>query len=164
MKYTVYTRYERWTANGKEFCKWYHNSNLFDTEDEAKESLNKLKETTKSIDKHTKLKHEFEIRYIDETLLLQTKMKIHKGRYKKISEETLDDICKKLYKSKNGITPIDTSIGVYIYNTEAHRNYIQEKIDKKYKSEKWAHFWYDTDNNNTCYVMLKDKNAKILVD
>lgn len=89
MKYTIWTRYERWTKNGKEFTNWFlsYGNSFFDTEKEAKEQLKKHKELTDITDKAVKLKHEYEIRYIDIDELPKPKQKRPRGRPKKNAED-----------------------------------------------------------------------------
>lgn len=88
MKYTIWTRYERWTKNGKEFTNWFlgYGISFFDTEKEAKEQLKNYKESSNITDKAVKLKHEYEIRYIDIDELPKPKPKRPRGRPKKNAE------------------------------------------------------------------------------
>ena len=88
MKYAIWTRYEMWTKNGKEFTRWFlsYADSFFDTEKEAKEQLKQHKESTDITDKIVKLKHEYEIRYIDIDELPKPKPKRPRGRPKKNAE------------------------------------------------------------------------------
>lgn len=70
-RYLIYERYEHWGPNGKAWSKWFitFNTTYAKTEAEAKEAMKHIKKASTEIDKHTKLKHEYEIRLVDvETL------------------------------------------------------------------------------------------------
>lgn len=88
MKYTVWTRYEHWGKNGKEFTNWFlsYGSSFFDNENEAKQQMKTQKKFTDESDKVVKLKHEYEIRYIDIDELPKPKPKRPRGRPKKNAE------------------------------------------------------------------------------
>lgn len=90
MKYAIWTRYERWTKTGKEFTTWFLSFGkkmFFDNENEAKEELKNQKMSTNITDKIVKLKHEYEIRYIDIDELPKPKPKRPRGRPKKNAED-----------------------------------------------------------------------------
>ena len=154
MKYCIYCRYETWTNLGKNFTKWFNTHKLFDSENEAKSEIKKMKAFTASCDKVTKLKHEFETRYIDETLVLQRRLRRPKGRPKKIETKELDSIIKSL--NKKGKVVIEDFMKSYLYNDEDAHKYIQEHLKDK---NKWVRYWYD--NNEVLYLILKDNNEKI---
>jgi len=154
-KYYIYCRYEFFSNEGKQFCNWFKASGAFDTEDLAKEGIKKIKETSKEIDKHTKLKHEYEVRLLDETLIPQRRMHRPKGRPKKITEEELNIFVKAL--NKKGSIKVDETMKEYLYNDEESKKYIQDHI--KDKDTKWVRYWYD--NDNVLYLILKDNSEKI---
>ena len=58
--YKINTRYEHWSSEGKCWTKWF-SSRFFNTKEEAEAKLNASKELSTSIDKVTKLKHQYEI-------------------------------------------------------------------------------------------------------
>lgn len=155
MKYCIYCRYETWTSNGKAFTGWFNIHKLFDNEDEAKAEMKSMKEFTSSCDKSTKLKHEYEVRYIDETLIRQIRLHRPKGRPKKIEIKELDSIIKSL--NKKGKVVIEDFMKSYLYNDEDAHKYIQEHLKDK---NKWVHYWYD--DNEVLYLILKDNTEKIL--
>ena len=154
-KYYVYCRYEYISSEGKEFSKWFRNSNSFDTKELAENELKKIKSTSKEIDKHTKLKHEYEVRYLDETLIPQPRMRRPKGRPKKITTEELKVFVKALDKKRS--IKVDENIKEYLYNDEEAYKYIQEHI--KEKDTKWVRYWYD--ENDVLYILLKDNTEKL---
>jgi len=157
MKYCIFGRYEYWANEGKKFTDWFNTYNLFEKEEDAKSKIKKMKDFVKDCDKHTKLKHEYEIRYIDEILILQPRLHRPKGRPKKISKEELDNIVKNL--NKKGKTKVDESIKAYLYNDEEAHKYIQEHI--KDKDNKWVRYWYD--NDDVLYLILKDNSEEMYV-
>lgn len=59
--YIVEKRYEHWTKEGKVWTDWFRRA-VFETKNEATESMKSSKELCKSIAKSTKLKHEFNVR------------------------------------------------------------------------------------------------------
>lgn len=61
----IYTRYQYRTAGLVEWTKWYV-LRKFETEQEAKDNLGWYLDMSKQVDKATKLKHEFEIKKIDD--------------------------------------------------------------------------------------------------
>ena len=154
LKYCIYCRYEHWNSEGKKFTKWFSSNELFDTEDEANAKMKEMKEFVKACDKATKLKHEYEVRYIDETLVMQRRLHRPKGRPKKFTNEELDVIVKAL--NKNGQTKIDGTTKAYLYNDEDAHKYIQDHLKDK---NKWVRYWYD--NNDVLYLILKDNTEKI---
>ena len=140
---------------GKKFTDWYRIGGVFDTEEDANKEIENISSTSKDIDKHTKMKHEYEVRYLDETLMPQIKMKRPKGRPKKLTQEELKVFIKAL--DKKGSIKIDGTMKEYIYNDEESKKYIQEHI--KDKDTKWVRYWYD--DNNDLYMILKDNFEKI---
>lgn len=154
MKYCIFCRYEYWTSEGKQFNNWFNTHKLFDKEDEANSVLKEMKEFVKTCDKSTKLKHEYEIRFIDETLILQRRLHRPKGRPKKFTSEEFDIIVKTL--NKNGKIKIEDTMKPYLYNDEEAHKYIQENIKDK---TKWVRYWYD--ENEVLYLILKDNSEKI---
>lgn len=154
MKYCIYCRYETWANNGKVFTKWFNAHKMFDNEDEAKAEMKSMKAFTSSCDKVTKLKHEYEVRYIDETLIRQVRLRRPKGRPKKIETKELDIILKSL--NKKGKVVIEDLMKSYLYNDEDAHKYIQEHLKDK---NKWVRYWYD--NNEVLYLILKDNTEKI---
>ena len=104
-KYYIYCRYEFISSEGKKWCKWFRVDKGYDDEESAKSQIEIISSTSKEIDKSTKMKHEYEIRLQDETLIPQIKMRRPKGRPKKFSTDELDKIIKVL--SKNGQVKID---------------------------------------------------------
>ena len=156
MKYCIYCRYETWTNNGKVFTKWFNTHKLFDKEDEAKSEMKNMKDFTLSCDKATKLKHEYEVRYIDEQLIPQRRLHRPKGRPKKIDKSELDSIIKVL--NKKGKVVIEELMKPYLYNDEEAHKYIQEHLKDQ---TKWVRYWYD--ENRVLYLILKD-NSEIILD
>lgn len=154
-KYYVYCRYEYISDIGKKFTDWYRMPGVFDKEEDANKEIENISSTSKDIDKHTKMKHEYEVRYLDETLMPQIKMKRPKGRPKKLTQEELKVFIKGL--DKKGSIKIDGTMKEYIYNDEESKKYIQEHI--KDKDTKWVRYWYD--DNNDLYMILKDNSEKI---
>ena len=154
-KYYIYCRYEYISDIGKKFTDWYRIGGVFDKEEDANKEIENISSTSKDIDKHTKMKHEYEIRYLDETLIPQIKMKRPKGRPKKLTQEELKVFIKTL--DKKGSIKIDGTMKEYIYNDEESKKYIQEHI--KDKDTKWVRYWYD--DNNDLYMILKDNSEKI---
>lgn len=154
-KYYVYCRYEYISDIGKKFTDWYRMPGVFDKEEDANKEIENISSTSKDIDKHTKMKHEYEVRYLDETLMPQIKMKRPKGRPKKLTAEELKVFIKAL--DKKGSIKIDGNMKEYIYNDEESKKYIQEHI--KDKDTKWVRYWYD--DNNDLYMILKDNSEKI---
>lgn len=86
MKYTVWTRYEYWSKEGKQFTNWFITKYRFDDEQSAKDEIKVIKENSDLIDKITKNKHEYEIRYIDIDELPKPTPKRPRGRPKKNAE------------------------------------------------------------------------------
>ena len=158
-KYYVYCRYEYISDIGKKFTDWYRIGGVFDKEEDANKEIENISSTSKDIDKHTKMKHEYEIRYLDETLIPQIKMKRPKGRPKKLTQEELKVFIKTL--DKKGSIKIDGTMKEYIYNDEESKKYIQEHI--KDKDNKWVRYWYDDNDNDNdiLYLILKDNSEKI---
>ena len=154
-KYYVYCRYEYISDIGKKFTDWYRIGGVFDTEEDANKEIENISSTSKDIDKHTKMKHEYEVRYLDETLMPQIKMKRPKGRPKKPTQEELRVFIKAL--NNKGSIKIDGTMKEYIYNDEESKKYIQEHI--KDKDTKWVRYWYD--DNDDLYMILKDNSEKI---
>lgn len=66
-KYTVFCQYEYWGREGKTWTQWFKpsSSSFYDTENEAKEKIKQLKEGSKNVTKHTKLKYNYEVRLVD---------------------------------------------------------------------------------------------------
>jgi hypothetical protein len=85
MKYSIWKRYETWCKNGKEFTNWFlcFGCDFFDDESDAIKEINIQKTNVKNTEKVTKLKHEFEVRYIDIDELPKPKPKRPRGRPKK---------------------------------------------------------------------------------
>jgi hypothetical protein len=78
-----------WTKEGKQFTKWFMTrgaSNFFDTENDAIEEMKIQKSSTDITDKVVKLKHEYEIRYIDIDELPKPSPPKKRGRPKKNAE------------------------------------------------------------------------------
>ena len=154
-KYYIYCRYEYISNKGnKEFTQWFRTDKEYITEELAKEAVSMIQETSKQIDKSTKLKHEYEIRLLDETLIPQIKLKRPKGRPKKFSNEDLKPYIKTL--NKCGQVKVDESDKEFLYNDEEAKKYIQDNI--KDKDTKWVRYWYD---DNILYMILKDNSEKI---
>ena len=151
MVYAIFCRYEYWVSNHKTFCDYYNTGMMFNSENEAKEKIKELKDLTKTIDKATKLKHEYEYKYIDETLIEQPKWHRPKGRPKKFDTKELDTIINVL--NKNGNIKIEGDMKVYLYNDDKAKEYISNHIKDK---TKWTRYWYDDDYN--LFIFLKDKN------
>lgn len=62
-KYQIQCRYEYFSGDGKSWTKWFDMyGDTYKTLPEAEEGLKRLKEKIKSIDKITKLKHEYKIK------------------------------------------------------------------------------------------------------
>ncbi len=154
-KYYVYCRYEYISDKGKKFTDWFRMPGVFDKEEDVNKEIDNISSTSKDIDKNTKMKHEYEIRYLDETLIPQIKMKRPKGRPKKSTIEELNVIIKAL--NKKGSIKIDGTMKEYLYNDEEAKKYIQEHI--KDKDTKWVRYWYD--DNDILYLILKDNSEKI---
>ena len=151
--FVIYARYETRNKLGeKEFTKWFRES-MYKTKEEAKEALNDLKELSKPIDKSTKLKHEYEIRELDETLIPQPRLHRPKGRPKSIERIKLDAIIADL-NNKNGIARIPNDIKLYLYNDDKAQEYIWHKFPNK-----WIRYWYD--ENQTLFAILKNYDEKI---
>lgn len=150
MVYGVYCRYEYWSNNGKTFNNWFKVGPNFKTEEEANKYIKSQKETSKEIDKHIKLKHEYECRYIDETLLPQIALRRPKGRPKKIDIKYLDELSKKLNRS--GKVKVSEEIKCYLYNDNEMKNYINNKIKD---NSKYPVYWYN--ENKELFILLKDK-------
>ena len=155
-RYYIYCRYEFISNEGKQFSKWFRVGKDHLDENSTKEELNDIKSTSKDIDKHTKLKHEYEIRCIDETLIPQIRMHRPKGRPKKISKDELDNIVKSL--NKKGKIKVDESIKAYLYNDEEAHKYINDNLKDK---TKWVRYWYD--NDDVLYLILKDNSEEMCV-
>ena len=154
MVYTIFCRYEFISNDGKKFTDYYRTDRLFENENDVKNRIKELKQYTASVDKITKLKHEYKYEYMDETLFPQSKMHRHKGRPKKIDEKYLDELIKELNKNKK--VSISEEIGCYLYNDKNAQEYISNHIKDK---TKWARYWYD--DNNILYIILKDNSEKI---
>ena len=150
MVYAIFCRYEHRTSKGKEFTEYFLIDNLFNSEDDVKNRIKELKELSNSIDKSTKLKHEYKYEYIDETLLDQPRMRRPKGRPKKFSEDELKNIVKVL--NKKGIVKIDDNIKEFLYNDDEAKKYISDHIKD---NSKWTRYWYD--NKYSLFIILKDK-------
>ena len=88
MKYTIWTRYEHWTKNGKEFTSWFlrYRNSFFDTKKDAIIEMKRQKTFSNPTDKVVKLKHEYEIRYIDIDELPKVSPTKKRGRPKKNAE------------------------------------------------------------------------------
>jgi len=152
--YIVYCRYEYQSLNGKTFTEWFKFGPGHNSEKEAKEFIKSKLDTIRDVDRHTKLKHEFEIRYIDEMLIPQPKLTRPKGRPKKIDEEYLNKVIKQL--NKKGIAEIDENIKGYLYNDQIAKDYINKKIKDK---TKYIIYWYN--ENKKLYLVLKDNESNI---
>lgn len=154
-KYYIYCRYEMFTKTGKQFCKWYmYSCNGFQSIEEAKSRVKQIKEDCKNVERVTKLKYQFDIQKIDEMLIPQVSLRRPKGSPKKIHEEYLDTVVDKLKESS--ICKIDDDIKAFIYNDKKYLDYISLKLNDE------THLpilWYDELNNNTLYVVLKDKKV-----
>lgn len=87
MKYTVWSRYEYWGKEGRQFTKWFITKYKCDDEQSAKDEIKNLKESSDLVDKITKNKHEYEIRYIDIDELPKPSPPKKRGRPKKVKEE-----------------------------------------------------------------------------
>ena len=150
-KYYIYCRYEYISSKGnKEFTQWFRTDKEYITEELAKEAVSMIQETSKQIDKSTKLKHEYESRYIDETLLPQIALTRQKGRPKKIDTKYLDELSKKLNKS--GKVKVSEEVKCYLYNDNEAKNYINNKIKD---NSKYPVYWYNEDEE--LFILLKDK-------
>lgn len=154
-KYYIYCRYEFMSSNGKIFSNWFRTGKSHETEESAKNEMNSIKETSKEIDKHTKMKHEYEIRCLDETLIPQIQMRRPKGRPKKFTTDELDKYVKTLNKCNQ--VKVDDNVKEFLYNDEDAKKYIEEHIKEK---NVWCRYWYD--NNNDLYIILKDNSETIL--
>lgn len=152
-KYFIYTRYEYISPSGKTFTEWFRDSEGFTDKDKANECLKAKKENEKSSFRITKLKHEYELRYIDETLIIQKRLHRPKGRPKKIDKEYLDKIIKEL--NKNGSIVINNDVKSYIYNNKEENEYIEKHIKDK---SKYLRYWYDEDEKLTLF--LKDRETE----
>ena len=153
-KYYIYCRYEFISSEGKKWCKWFRVDKAYNDEESAKSQIEIISSTSKEIDKSTKMKHEYEIRLQDETLIPQIKMRRPKGRPKKFSTDELDKIIKVL--NKNGQVKIDDIVAPYLYNDDEAQKYIQEHLKDK---NKWIRYWYD--NNDVLYLILKNNSEKV---
>ena len=151
MVYAIFCRYEFMSNNGKKFTDYYKTDNVFKNEDDVKNRIKELKQYTSSVDKITKLKHEYKYEYVDEILFPQSKMHRPKGRPKKINKEYLDELIKELNKKKK--VSVVKEIGCYLYNDEDAKEYISNNIKDK---TKWTRYWYD--DNDNLFIFLKDKN------
>jgi hypothetical protein len=150
--FCIYCRYEIRDNKGKtQFTDWFRNYS-FKTESEAIMALDKLKELSKPIDKSTKLKHEFEIRALDETLILQPRLHRPKGRPQKISNDVLNVIISEL--KNNGIYKIPENIKYQLYNDEDSQKFIS-----KHFTDNWVRYWYDSDK--VLYAILKTNDEQI---
>lgn len=154
MKYCIYCRYEFWSSEGKKFNKWFSSHELFDTEDEAKIKMKEMKKFVETCDKATKLKHEYEVRYIDETLIPQRRLHRPKGRPKKCTLDELRVFVKAL--NTKGQIKVDGTMKAYLYNDEEAHKYIQEHLKDQ---TKWVRYWYD--DNEVLYLILKDNSESI---
>lgn len=150
--FCIYSRYETRNKQGeKEFTNWFRNSSFKDN-DEAINELEKLKELSKAIDKSTKLKHEFKLRELDETLIPQIRLHRPSGRPKKISNDILNVIISELKNNK--IYKIPENIKCQLYNDEDSQKFIS-----KHFTDNWVRYWYD--ENKVLYAMLKNNDEKI---
>ena len=88
MKYTIWTRYEHWTKNGKEFTNWFlsYGDSFFNNKDDAIIEMKHQNTFSDSTDKVVKLKHEYEIRYININELPKLSQS-KKRRYSKKNDE-----------------------------------------------------------------------------
>ena len=151
MVYAIFCRYEFMSNNGKKFTDYYKTDKVFEHEDDVKNRIKELKQYVASIDKITKLKHEYKYEYVDEILFPQPKIHRPKGRPKKINKEYLDELIKELNKKKK--VSVLKEIGCYLYNDEDAKEYISNNIKDK---TKWTRYWYD--DNDNLFIFLKDKN------
>ncbi len=150
--FVIYARYETRNKLGeKEFTKWFRES-IYKTTEEAKVALNDLKELSKPIDKSTKLKHEYEIRELDETLIPQPRLHRPKGRPKSIDRLKLDAIIAEL--NNKSIARVSNDIKLYLYNDDKAQEYILNKFPYK-----WIRYWYD--ENQILFAILKNYDEKI---
>lgn len=58
-QFVIQCRYERRASEGVSFCDWYVCDSTPCSQEEAKQKIKELKESSQFIDKKTKLKHEF---------------------------------------------------------------------------------------------------------
>lgn len=151
MVYSIFCRYEYIGNNGKQFTDYYRYGETFNNEEDVKKKIKELIDSTKSIDKITKLKHEYKYEYVDETLFPQINLKRPKGRPKKFKNEELDIIIKIL--NKNGKIKIDDNIKGFLYNDNEAKEYISNHIKD---NSKYTHYWYD--DNYNLFIILKEKN------
>ena len=89
-RYLIYERYEYWGKDGKTWTDWFRtfNTPYAKTEEEAKPIMKEMKKFASECDKHTKLKHEFQIKLVDlETL---PKMQIKYGKKGRPSKEEIE--------------------------------------------------------------------------
>lgn len=156
-KYYIYTRYEYYSPSGKTFTDWFIDSEGYADKNKADEYLKKQKEMGKAAFKSTKLKHEYELRYLDETLVVQRRLHRPKGRPKKTDKEYLDKIIKELNKS--GSIIINNDVKNYIYNNKEENQYIEEHIKDK---TKYLRYWYDEEGILTLF--LKDRETEKVYD
>ena len=91
-KFIIETRYEYRSINGIIFTKWFVFNSIPYTEEESKNKIKEAKEHVKSIEKATKLKHEFRLKSYNE--YSQEQKDIIKEN-KKLAKEQ-----EKYYKSK----------------------------------------------------------------
>lgn len=153
-KYYIYCRYEYISDEGKIFTEWFRMPGSYIDTESANKEIENIQSTSKEIDKHTKLKHEYEIRYLDETLIPQPKIKRPKGRPKKCTDEELRVFVKAL--NMKGQLKIDGTMKAYLYNDDEAKEYIQNHIKDK---NKWVRYWYD--DNDVLYLILKNNSEKI---
>lgn len=148
----IYCRYETHNKQGeKQFTDWFRNY-TFKTESEAIMALDRLKEVSAPVDKSTKLKHEFEIRELDETLLPQIRLHRPKGRPKKIQNDMLNVIISEL--KNNGKYKVPEEIKFQLYNDEDAQKFIN-----KHFTDNWVRYWYD--DNKVLYALLKSNDEKM---
>ena len=105
-KYVIYEQYEYWGNNGKTFTEWFvaPMTSIHNTEKGAKEELKIVTENSKAVDKATKLKHCFEIRYIDVETLPKPPIKFHKkGRPSKAEIDRKTDEYNNYWKNQTFI-------------------------------------------------------------
>lgn len=97
-RYLIFERYEHWGKNGKTWTDWFrtYNTPFAKTEEEAIPFLNEMKKFSSNFDKHTKLKHEFQIKLIDIETLPHIQI-----RYSKRGRPSKAEMKKKQYEYDN---------------------------------------------------------------
>ena len=149
-KFYIFCRYQYHSKNNNiEFCNWFKTDGSFLKEEDAKNRLSELKETTKGIDKSTKLKHEYVIREIDEEIIPQPSLAKPRGRKKKIEESIIKKIIKDLKKKER--TKIDESLKQHIY----HNDEIREILKKEFP-DKFIRYWYN--DKEELLIILKSQD------